>query len=73
MQEVNLQQGIPIETARAIVKFIKELRIKKVQGEIQGDQVRVVSPSRDDLQVIMHRINETDFGVDLKFGNYRSI
>ena len=71
-QEVNLQQGIPIETARAIVKFIKELRIKKVQGEIQGDQVRVASPSRDDLQTVMHRIKEKDFGVDLKFGNYRS-
>ena len=71
-QEVNLQQGIPIETARAIVKFIKELRIKKVQGEIQGDQVRVASPSRDDLQVVMHQIKEKDFGIDLKFGNYRS-
>jgi len=71
-QEVNLQQGIPIETARAIVKFIKELRIKKVQGEIQGEQVRVVSPSRDDLQTVMHRVKEKDFGVDLKFGNYRS-
>jgi hypothetical protein len=72
IEEVNLQQGIPIETARAIVKFVKELRIKKVQGEIQGDQVRVVSPSRDDLQTVMHRIKENDFGLDLKFGNYRS-
>ena len=72
IEEVNLQQGIPIETARAIVKFVKELRIKKVQGEIQGDQVRVVSPSRDDLQTVMHRIKENDFGIDLKFGNYRS-
>ncbi len=71
-EEVNLQQGIPIETARAIVKFIKELRIKKVQGEIQGDQVRVVSPSRDDLQAVMRQVKEKDFGVDLKFGNYRS-
>ena len=71
-EEVNLQQGIPIDTARAIVKFIKELKIKKVQGEIQGDQVRVVSPSRDDLQAVMHRIKEKDFGVELKFGNYRS-
>ena len=71
-EEVNLQQGIPIETARAIVKFIKELKIKKVQGEIQGEQVRVVSPSRDDLQSVMHRIKEKDFGVELKFGNYRS-
>ena len=71
-QEVNLQQGIPIETARAIVKFIKELRIKKVQAEIQGEQVRIVSPSRDDLQTAMHQIKEKDFGIELKFGNYRT-
>ena len=71
-QEVNLQQGIPIETARTIVKFIKELKIKKVQAEIQGEQLRVASPSRDDLQTVMHRIREQDFGVELKFGNYRS-
>jgi uncharacterized protein YajQ (UPF0234 family) len=71
-EEVNLQQGIPIETARAIVKLVKELRIKKVQAEIQGDQVRVVSPSRDDLQVVMHKLKEQDFGVELKFGNYRT-
>jgi cyclic-di-GMP-binding protein len=71
-QEISLQQGIPIETARAIVKFIKEMKIKKVQGEIQADQVRVVSPSRDDLQIVMNRIKEQDFGIDLRFGNYRS-
>jgi uncharacterized protein YajQ (UPF0234 family) len=71
-QEVNLQQGIPIETARGIVKLIKELKIRKVQAEIQGEQVRVSSPSRDDLQTVIHRVKETDFGVELKFGNYRS-
>jgi uncharacterized protein YajQ (UPF0234 family) len=71
-QEINLQQGIPIETARAIVKFIKELKMKKVQSEIQGEQVRVTSPSRDDLQMVMHKVKEKDFGVELKFGNYRS-
>ena len=71
-EEVNLQQGIPIETARAIVKFIKEMRIKKVQAEIQGEQVRITSPSRDDLQTVMHQIKEQDFGVELKFGNYRT-
>jgi len=71
-QEVNLQQGIPIETARGIVKLVKELRIKKVQAEIQGEQVRISSPSRDDLQTVMRHIREKDFGVELKFGNYRS-
>ena len=71
-REINLQQGIPIETARAIVKLIKDLKIKKVQGEIQGDQVRVSSPSRDALQTVMHQIKEKDFGVELKFGNYRT-
>jgi uncharacterized protein YajQ (UPF0234 family) len=71
-QEVNLQQGIPIETARGIVKLVKELRIKKVQAEIQGEQVRITSPSRDDLQTVMRHIREKDFGVELKFGNYRS-
>jgi uncharacterized protein YajQ (UPF0234 family) len=72
VEEVNLQQGIPIETARAIVKFVKELRIKKVQAEIQGEQVRIVSPSRDDLQTVMHHLKEQDFGIELKFGNYRT-
>jgi uncharacterized protein YajQ (UPF0234 family) len=71
-QEVDLQQGIPIETAREIVKFIKELRMKKVQSAIQGDQLRISSSSRDDLQTVMHHIKEKDFGVELKFGNYRS-
>jgi cyclic-di-GMP-binding protein len=71
-QEVNLQQGIPIETARNIVKFIKELKIKKLQSEIQGEQLRITSPSRDDLQVVMHKIKEQDFGVELTFGNYRT-
>ena len=72
-QDVSLQQGIPIETARAIVKFIKELKIKRIQAEIQGEQVRVSSPSRDDLQVVIGRIKEKDFGVELKFGNYRTL
>lgn len=72
VQEVSLQQGIPVETAREIVKFIKELRIKKVQAEIQGDQMRVSSPKRDDLQTVMARVKEKDFGMELKFGNYRS-
>jgi hypothetical protein len=73
VQEIDMQQGIPIETARAIVKLIKEQKVKKTQSEIQGDQVRVSSPSRDDLQVIIALLREQDFGVELKFGNYRSM
>jgi len=72
IQEIDLQQGIPIETGRAIVKLIKEQKIRRVQAEIQGDQVRVSSPVRDDLQKVIALLREQDFGIELKFGNYRS-
>ena len=71
-REIELQQGIPIETARAIVKLIKEQKIRKVQAEIQADQVRVSSPSRDELQKVIALVKQQDFGVELRFGNYRS-
>jgi uncharacterized protein YajQ (UPF0234 family) len=68
---VPIQQGIPIEAARDIVKFIKDQKLKKVQASIQADQVRVSSPSKDDLQEAMRQLREHDFGVALQFGNYR--
>jgi cyclic-di-GMP-binding protein len=68
---IPIQQGIPIEAAREIVKFIKEKKLKKVQAAIQADQVRVSSPSKDELQLVMHALREQDFGVALQFGNYR--
>lgn len=68
---IAIQQGIPIEAAREIVKFIKDKKLKKVQAAIQADQVRVTSPSKDDLQEAMHALREHDFGVALQFGNYR--
>jgi len=71
-QELALQQGIPIETAREIVKFVKENKLKKVQVSIQADQVRVSSPSRDELQNVMALLRQHDFGIELNFGNYRS-
>jgi uncharacterized protein YajQ (UPF0234 family) len=71
-QEIALQQGIPIETAREIVKFVKENKLKKVQVSIQADQVRVSSPSRDELQGVMALLRQKDFGVELNFGNFRS-
>jgi uncharacterized protein YajQ (UPF0234 family) len=70
-QEVSLQQGIPTEAARDIVKFMKESKMRKVQATIQGDQLRVTSASRDDLQEAMRLLREHDFGVALQFGNYR--
>jgi len=68
---IEIQQGIPIEAAREIVKFIKDKKLKKVQAAIQADQVRVTSPSKDDLQEAMRHLREHDFGVALQFGNYR--
>jgi uncharacterized protein YajQ (UPF0234 family) len=67
----TIQEGIPIEAAREIVKYLKDKKLKKVQASIQGDQVRVTSPSRDDLQEAIHALREHDFGVALQFGNYR--
>jgi uncharacterized protein YajQ (UPF0234 family) len=68
---ITIQQGIPIEAAREIVKFIKDRKLKKIQASIQGDQVRVSSPSKDELQLAIHALREHDFGVALHFGNYR--
>ena len=68
---IPIQQGIPIEAAREIVKFLKDKKLKKVQAAIQADQVRVTSPSKDELQLAMHALRDHDFGVALQFGNYR--
>jgi cyclic-di-GMP-binding protein len=68
---IEIQQGIPIEAAREIVKFLKDKKLKKVQAAIQADQVRVSSPSKDELQEAMHALRDHDFGVALQFGNYR--
>ncbi len=70
-QEIVLQQGIPTEKARDIVQFIKDAKLKKVQAAIQGDQLRITSPSKDELQDVMRLLREQDFGVALQFGNYR--
>ena len=68
---VTLQQGIPTEASRDIVKFIKDRKLRKVQAAIQGDQLRISSPSRDELQQVITLLREQDFGVELHFGNYR--
>jgi uncharacterized protein YajQ (UPF0234 family) len=70
-QEITLQQGIPVEKAREIVKAIKETK-KKVQASIQGDLVRVSGKERDVLQEVIAMLRQRDFGIDMQFTNYRS-
>lgn len=70
-QEVVLKQGISQDTCRSIVKLIKDQKLKKVQAAIQGDSVRISSPSRDELQGVMELLKQQDYDVELQFGNYR--
>ncbi|MGA7459312.1 MAG: YajQ family cyclic di-GMP-binding protein [Candidatus Korobacteraceae bacterium] len=70
-QRITMQQGIPIEKARDIVKAIKNSK-KKVQAAIQGDLVRVSGKDRDTLQEIIALLKQQDFGIDMQFTNYRS-
>jgi uncharacterized protein YajQ (UPF0234 family) len=70
-QKITMQQGIPVEKARDIVKLIKNSK-KKVQASIQGDLVRVSGKDRDTLQEIIALLRQQDFGIDMQFTNYRS-
>jgi cyclic-di-GMP-binding protein len=70
-QKISMQQGIPIEKARDIVKLIKDSK-KKVQASIQGDLVRVSSKDRDTLQDVIALLRGHDFGIDMQFTNYRT-
>ena len=70
-QKVSLQQGIPIEKAREIVKLVKNSKLK-VQASIQGDFVRISGKDRDTLQQVIAMIKQSDFGIDMQFTNYRT-
>lgn len=70
-QKITMQQGIPVEKAKEIVKAIKDSK-KKVQASIQGDVVRVSGKDRDSLQEIIALLKGHDFGIDMQFTNYRS-
>ena len=70
-QRITLQQGIPSDKAKEIVKAIKDAKIK-VQAAIQADQVRVSGKNRDDLQSVIALLKGKDFGIELQFTNYRS-
>jgi cyclic-di-GMP-binding protein len=68
---VALTQGIPQDEAKKIVKAIKDGGFKKTQASIQGDEIRVTSPSKDELQSVIAMLRGGDFGIELKFGNFR--
>ena len=70
-QTVKIQQGIPIEKAKEIVKFIKDSKLK-VQASIQGETVRVSGKDRDVLQDVIAKLKAKDFGIDMMFDNYRN-
>ncbi len=71
-QKISLQQGIPIEKAKEIVRLIKDTKLK-VQASIQADQVRVSGKNRDDLQKVIALLRDKELGIALQFTNYRSV
>src|SRR5947208_4412650 len=70
-QRAEIQQGIPQEKAKEIVKFIKDSKAK-VQAAIQGDVVRITGRDRDTLQDIIAKLKAKDFGIDMQYTNYRT-
>ena len=70
-REIKLKMALDGDTAKKVAAYLKDAKLKKVQAAIQGDQVRVTSPSKDDLQEAMAVLRTGDFGVELQFGNFR--
>lgn len=70
-RSVTLQQGIPSDAAREIIKYLKDHKLRKVQAAIQGEQLRISSSSKDELQDVIRLLRDHDFGIALQFGNYR--
>jgi uncharacterized protein YajQ (UPF0234 family) len=70
-REIKLKMALDSDTAKKVAAAIKDAKLKKIQAGIQGDQVRVTGPSKDDLQEAMRLLRAADFGVELHFGNYR--
>lgn len=70
-REITLTQGFPADKAKTIVKAIKDRKFKKAQATIQGEEIRVQSPSKDELQEVIAFLRKQDFGLELRFGNYR--
>lgn len=71
-QEITLVQAIEPDLGRKIVRHIKDQKFKKANAQVQGDAVRVSSPSREELQAVIAAVKKEDWGIELKFGNYRT-
>lgn len=69
-QSITIQKGISTEKAKEVIAHVKELKLK-VQAQIMSDQLRISGPKKDDLQLVMQKLREKDFGVDLQFINFR--
>ena len=70
-QEITLVQSIDTDLGKKIVRFIKDQKFKKANASLQGDSIRVSSPSREELQAVIKSVKGEDWGIELKFGNYR--
>ena len=70
-QVITIQQGIPQEKGKEVIKFIKSIGLKKMQSQIEDDKIRVTGKDKDDLQTIIAKLKDKDFGVDMSFTNYR--
>lgn len=70
-QVISIQQGIPQDKGKEIIKYIKTLGVKKIQAQIEDDKIRVSGKDKDDLQTVMASLKAKDFGVDMSFTNYR--
>ena len=70
-QAIKLQMGIDSDKAKAVNSAIKELGLKGVSSQTQGDQVRVTGKKRDDLQAVIAALKEKDLGIPLQFNNFR--
>ena len=71
-QVVAIQDGLSSEQAKEVVRCLKDAKLKRVQASINAEVVRVSGPDKDDLQGAIALLKQQDFGVELKFGNYRS-
>ena len=70
-QVITIQQGIPQEKGKEVIKFIKSMGLKKMQSQIEDDKIRVSGKDKDDLQNVITKLKDKDFGIDMSFTNYR--